>query len=245
MKIIEINTNIKMKGAKMNTASRPKDLAPFLNHVNLTIVCGLPASGKSSLIKTLLNGTKESNLYNNIFHSVYYISPSMTMNLNLPEDKFLQLTDDQNLDDIVEQIIENEKDLGEEDEPHHVAIFLDDAVSWINTNKKAMKAFKKLCFNGRHILGDHSSLQTFIVTQKMRAIPLTIRSQANQLFFFDSTRAEKDVVQEEFLPLDKDEAKLIYKHVFDEPHNFMFVNLLLPIDRRIFKNFNQLQIIKE
>ena len=52
---------------------------------------GLPASGKSSLIKTLLNGTKEDNLYNNVFNSVYYISPSDTMDLNLPDDKIIML----------------------------------------------------------------------------------------------------------------------------------------------------------
>ena len=97
---------------------------------------------------------------------------------------------------------------------------------------------------GRHILGKHSSVITFIVSQKIKSIPLTIRSQANQIWMFDSTKAEKEVVRDEFLPLDKKEADEIYKYIYDKPHNFMFINLFLPKDRRIFKNFNQL-ILKD
>ena len=36
---------------------------------------------------------------------------------------------------------------------------------------------------------------------------------------------------------------MIMDFVFDEPFNFMFINLHLPIKLRIFKNFNQLQIV--
>lgn len=245
MKIIENKLDIPLKGAKFATGNRPDGLAKFLNYVNLSLIIGLPASGKSSLIKTLLNGTKEHRLYNNIFHSVYYISPSMTMSLNLPDEKIIQLTDTEPLDAIIEQIIENERDIGEPDEHHHVCVICDDCVAEINTNKQAMRTFKKACFNGRHILGKHSSLQTFLVTQKVKAVPLTIRSQANQVFFFDSTKAEKEVIRDEFLPLDRNAANLIFDHIFSEPHNFMFINLHLPKKERIFKNFNQLEIVKE
>lgn len=244
MKIIEKKTDIEIKGAKLSTANRPENLSKFLNYVNTSLIIGLPASGKSSLIKTLLNGTKKDNLYNNVFHSVYYISPSITMDLNIPEEKYLELSDDQPLELLIEEIIDNEKGLGEEDEPHHVAIFLDDAVAWLNSKKEALKTFKKIAFNGRHILGPHSSLQTFLVSQKIKSIPTTIRSMANQIWFFNSTKSEKSVLQEEFLPLDKQDAELIYNHVFDEPHNFLFVNLQMPINERMFKNFNQLTILK-
>ena len=243
MKIKLIENNIKVKGAKFNTADRPKNLENFLNYVNCTLIIGLPASGKSSLIKTLLNGVKESNLYNNVFNSVYYISPSMTMDLNLPDDKLINLGDNDNLAGILQDIIDNETGLGEENDPHRVAIFLDDAVSWLEKDKKSMKIFKKLVFNGRHILQGNSSLQTFIVSQKIKSIPLTIRSQANQIFFFNSTKAEKAILADEFLGLDKNDADLIMDFVFTEPFNFLFVNLQLPIKSRIFKNFNRIELL--
>ncbi len=240
MKIIEKESNIEIKGAKFNTADRPDNLSNFLNYVNLTLIIGLPASGKSSLIKTLLNGTSEDNLYNNVFNSVYYISPSDTMDLDLPEEKIINL-DKEDLSVILENIVDEEKNLGEEDDPHRVLIVLDDSINYIMRNSKALAIFKKLSMNGRHILGQHSSVAIWIVSQKIKScIPLTIRSQANQIFFFDSTKAEKEVIRDEFLPLDKKEANKLFEYVFDKPHNFLFVNLFLPKYSRMFKNFNRL-----
>lgn len=241
MKILEKKNDIEIKGAKFATAGRPKNLSPFLNYINLTLIIGLPASGKSSLIKTLLRGSPQDNLYNNVFHSVYYISPSDTMDLDLPDEKIIKL-DKEPLDQILEGIIDAEYGIGEEDEPHHALIILDDAINYIATDKRALQVFKRLVMNGRHALGRHSSVALWIVSQKVKSIPLTIRSQANQVFFFDSTKAEKEVVRDEFTPLDKPEGDQLYKYVFDEPYNFLFINLFLPKNKRMFKNFNQLLI---
>jgi len=239
MKIIEKDSGIEPTGAKFHTADRPDNLSAFLNYVNLTLIVGLPASGKSSLIKTLLNGTKEDNLYNNVFNSVYYISPSDTMDLNLPDDKIINLDKDP-LENILQNIIDVEEGQGEEDDPHRVLIILDDAINYINTNRKALSIFRKFVMNGRHILGRHSSVALWIVSQKVKSIPLTIRSQANQVFFFDSTKAEKEIVRDEFTPLDRKEANELYEYVYDEPHNFLFINLHIPKNKRMFKKFNQL-----
>jgi len=244
MKILEKDSKIKINGAKMDTADRPKNLSKFLNYVNLSLIIGLPASGKSSLIRQLLMGTRDDNLYNDVFHSVYYISPSDTMSLNLPEDKKILLDQDP-LEEILENIIQNEKDLGEEEEPHHVLIILDDAVNFLNTRAAAMKIFRKISMNGRHILGKHSSLQTWLVSQKIKSVPLTIRSQANQIWFFNSTKAEKEVLRDEYTGLDKKEAKKLFDYVFNKKHNFLFVNLQLPLNTRYFKNFNRLLIVDE
>ena len=244
MKILEKDSKIKINGAKMDTADRPKNLSKFLNYVNLSLIIGLPASGKSSLIRQLLMGTRDDNLYNDVFHSVYYISPSDTMSLNLPEDKKILLDQDP-LEEILENIIQNEKDLGEEEEPHHVLIILDDAVNFLNTRAAAMKIFRKISMNGRHILGKHSSLQTWLVSQKIKSVPLTIRSQANQIWFFNSTKAEKEVLRDEYTGLDKKEAKKLFDYVFNKKHNFLFVNLQLPLNTRYFKNFNRVLIVDE
>jgi hypothetical protein len=41
MKIKLIENKIKVKGAKFNTADRPKNLESFLNYVNCTLIIGL------------------------------------------------------------------------------------------------------------------------------------------------------------------------------------------------------------
>lgn len=239
MKIIEKESNIEVSGAKFNTADRPENLSDFLNYVNLTLIIGLPASGKSSLIKSLLNGTPADNLYNNVFNSVYYISPSDTMDLDLDENKIINL-DKEDLSVILQDIIDSEKDEGEEDDPHRVLVVLDDAINYLGTNRRALSVFRKLVMNGRHILGKYSSVALWIVSQKIKSVPLTIRSQANQIFFFDSTKQEKEVIRDEFTPLDRKESDKLYEYVFDKPHNFLFINLFLPKFKRMFKNFNQL-----
>lgn len=244
MKIIEKENDIEIKGAKFSTAERPPQLSSFLNYYNLMIIIGLPASGKSSLVKTLLNGTPQDRLYNNVFHSVYYISPSSTMDLDLPPEKIINLSDEP-LEIILQNIIDEEYGIGEEDEPHHALIILDDAVNFINKgSKEAQKIMNKIIMNGRHILGRNSSIMIWIISQKIKSINLTTRSQANSIFFFDSTKQEKEVMRDEFLPLDKKEAEQLYKYIYDKPYNFMYVNLFLPKFKRIFKNFSQL-ILKD
>ena len=240
MKIKEIQNNIKITAPKLSTSGRPSNLADFLNYVGLQIIIGLSGSGKTSLIYNLLNGTKQNNLYNNVFHSIYYITPSDTVDLNIDPDKVIILDDDDNIANILEDIIENEKDLGTDDEAHHIAIFIDDAVNYLSTQKDSMRAFRKLIMNGRHSLGHNASVATFLVSQKLKSIPLSIRSQANAIYFFNSTKAEKLVVQEEFIPLDKQPSQKIMDYIFDIPYNFLYINNNLPIKKRIFNNFNQL-----
>ena len=230
---------VKVRAASMNTADRPLELKPYLNFYGLSIIIGLPASGKTSLINALLTNTGKNRLYNKIFHSVYYISPSTTLKINLPENKYISL-DDKNLDTILEEIIENEKGEGEEDDNHRVLIVLDDAINFLNANKRAMNLYRKLVYNARHVLGDYSSCMVWIVSQKLKAIPLAIRSQANSIYFFESTAREKEVLLDEFLPLDKHDGYDIFEYIFDKPYNFVYINTFFPKNKRVFKNFNQL-----
>ncbi len=238
MKIRERKNQIEIYGSKMKTSDRPSGLAPFLNYYGVSLLIGLPASGKSSLIKNMLYQKK---LYNKIFHSIYYISPSTTLDINLPDDKRIIL-DDKELNVILEEIIEEEKDLGEEGDNHNVLIILDDAVNFLNTNKKAMNTFRKISMNARHILGTHSSLMVWLVSQKIKSVPLTIRSQANSIYFFDSTNEEKKVFIDEFLPLSQKQGETILNFIFEEPYNFAYVNMYIKPNDRIFKKFNQLII---
>ena len=240
MKIKEIQNNIVIKSPKLSTSSRPDNLSEFLNYVGLQLIIGLPGSGKTSLIYNLLNGTKQNNLYNNVFHSIYYITPSSTVELNIDPEKMIVLDDDDNISNILSEIIDDESNKGSDDEPHHIAIYLDDCVNYLSTQKNSMKVFRKLCMNGRHILGDNSSVALFLVSQKVKSVPLVIRSQANAIYFFNSTRAEKEIIINEYMPIDKQPATKILDYIFETPYNFLYINLQLPIKQRLFRNFNQL-----
>lgn len=238
MIIEEKDNNISIKGAKMTTAGRPENLNPILNYFGLSLIIGLSHSGKSSLIKSLLQNKK---LYNKMFHSVYYISPSSTMPLDLPDDKNITL-DEEPLEVILDKIIKKEKEANEEeeDDPHNVLIVLDDAVNWLKKSAGATKIFNKLTMNSRHILGNYSSIMVWLVSQRIKSIPYTIRSMANSIYFFSSTNEEKNIMAEEFIGLDKKQAKELMEYVFDKKFNFLYINNFMDKNLRYFKNFNQL-----
>lgn len=242
MIIEEKDNNILIKGAKMTTAGRPEDLNPILNYFGLSLIIGLSHSGKSSLIKSLLLNKK---LYNRKFHSVYYISPSSTMPLDIADDKNITL-DEKPLEFILDNIIKKEREENEEDEddPHNVLIVLDDAVNWLKKSAAATKVFNKLTMNSRHILGNYSSIMVWLVSQRIKAIPYTIRSMANSIYFFSSTREEKNIMAEEFIGLDKAQAHDLMDYAFDQKFNFLYINNFMDKHLRYFKNFNQL-ILKD
>lgn len=238
MIIEEKDNNIVIKGAKMTTAGRPENLNPILNYFGLSLIIGLSHSGKSSLIKSLLTNKK---LYNKMFHSVYYISPSSTMPIDLPDDKNITL-DEEPLEKILNNIIKKEKDENEEDpeDPHNVLIVLDDAVNFLKKSAEATKTFNKLTMNSRHILGNYSSVMIWLVSQRIKSIPYTIRSMANSIYFFNSTNEEKNIMTEEFIGLDKKQSKDLMEYVFDKKFNFLYINNFMEKNLKYFKGFNQL-----
>ena len=82
-----------------------------------------------------------------------------------------------------------------------------------------------------------------ISTQKFNKVPLELRAVASGLFFFNTkNKAEIDAVFREYIGLSREEFAKVLKFVFDARHNFLFINLELPGDKSLFKNFNQLRI---
>ena len=49
-----------------------------------------------------------------------------------------------------------------------------------------------------------------------------------------------DLKPYDFQELVRKEANQLFEYVYDEPHNFLFINLQLPKFKRMFKKFNQL-----
>ena len=85
-----------------------------------------------------------------------------------------------------------------------------------------------------------------ISTQKFNKVPLELRAVASGVFFFNTkNKAEIDAVFREYIGLTREEFMKVLKFVFDERHNFLYINLELPGDKSLFKNFNQLRITDE
>jgi hypothetical protein len=231
MRISEIkNNNITLKGVK-NPNDDKLDVEKCLaSHNHFSLFIGQAGSGKTSLIINLLS-SKKFKSYRKCYDAIYFFSGS----LNTLPDKFLSLlhperifTDLENLEETINNV------------EGKVLFIIDDLVKEI---KEYEEILKKLIYNRRHI-GQGSSL--WMISQKITVIPLSLRSQADVIYFFSMSARNKKEVEALFndfiTDLDKDEFKELIKYVFDkysEPHDFLYINKR---ENKYYKNFNELTL---
>ena len=202
------------------------------------IISGNPGSGKTNLWLNLISRRKWA--YNRQFHKVYIFSNSLhtiKKKLKLPDEQLVHGFSPESLQEVLDAEQEEENELEEGEEPNRILMIFDDVVSSI---KKNIDPMLKLIWNRRHIAGGCSVMLT---TQKFNAVPLQLRCAASAVIFFRTrNKAEIDAVFREYIGLSREEFMKVLRFVFDERHNFLYINLELPGDKSLFKNFNQLRI---
>lgn len=198
------------------------------------IVCGQPSSGKTNLWLNFVK--KRKCFYYKQFHKIYIFSNSLHTvkeKLSLPSSQIINGFDLERLSDIIEE----EQTQAEEDDPNKILIVFDDIVAQITRNLQPML---KLLYNRRHIGGGISILLT---TQKYTKIPLELRTVATGVFFFATkNKTEIETLFDEFGNMKKINFYKLLEYIFDKPHNFLYLNLLEPVEKMYYKNFNHLQI---
>lgn len=231
---------LKVEGMKMSTDDCGHKVAPPLQRSNFYyILSGGPRSGKTCLLLNLIK--KKNCFYYRQFNKIYIFSNSfhtIKEKLSLPPDHILNGLDVDVLNRIItEEQDEYHKDIDEDVPPSKLLFIFDDVVSAIQKN---MREMLKLCFNRRHIAGGASVILT---TQKYNKVPLELRTCATGIFFFNTkNKQEIETLHKEFINLDKHIFQKVLEFVFDEPHNFLFLNLENNNDNMLFKNFNKIVI---
>ena len=95
---------------------------------------------------------------------------------------------------------------------------------------------KKLIYNRRHL-----KLNIIITAQVYPNLPLDIRKCITSLILFKPPKAEFERVFDELIESKKEIFEDIMKLVYNEPHNFLFVNVP---SQKMFKNWDEI-IIEE
>jgi hypothetical protein len=138
-----------------------------------TILLAPTASGKST---QLLNYLESPFFYKDVFESVYFISPTIkydkTLSAIYANDEYIKIEDDdqmENLDVILEDIIESQKDK-EEEERKHILIIIDDAIQYL----KKSKVLSYLLTKNRHW-----KISVILSVQSWRAIPPRARANCS------------------------------------------------------------------
>ena len=210
----------------------PKPLPQQLNFFML--ICGKPASGKTSLILNLI--TKKNKCYNCKFNRIYVFSPSLiTMN----GDPFGDLPDDQLFADLklpdLENVLEDIRDSGEK-----ILFIMDDVVNDMK-NAGVLTMLNKMLMNRRHLAGAGGSCSFIITTQVYNKIPITIRKTATQIILYSTkNKREIETIYDELILIPKEDFFQILKYCFDKQYNFIYIDVNKKHDKMFHKCFNEL-----
>jgi len=209
-------------------------LTSLLNVYGFLCVIGRPGSGKTSLTISLIT-QKTPKIYRKTHHHVLILMPENSISSLknnpfkiLPEENiYNELTDDSMM------MIFNKID-GYSKNDEKTLLFIDDMTADLKKSKYIIDIFKKLVYNRRHL-----KLNIIITAQSYVNLPLDIRKNIQNLIMFKPPKKELEIVFNELFESKKNIFLDIMKMVYDEKHNFLFLNVP---NQRIFKNWNELII---
>lgn len=215
-----------------------QDLHPALiNKSHIAVFVGKSKSGKSNLMVNLLSKGKKDGVrqsYKKVFHDIIIVSPSLkSFKNNIFEDIDEEKQFDKlNFDtlDFIDTFTEMNADLEK-----NTLVVLDDVGSSLRVNERFLGLQTQ-----KH---RHRRTTWFIVAQKYRDLPTSIRANLSALYLFRPiSLKELDAIYEELLPFNKKNLIQFINWVFDTKYNFLYIDMSLeksssPI---YYKNFKRI-----
>jgi hypothetical protein len=208
------------------------ELTKFLNNHITTCFLGKPRSGKTTLLNSFFSS---KDILKGVYHDIYLFQPSHSranMSNDIwekgikKENAFNELTEE-NLEHVM-QIIKSQE--------YYVnsCVIFDDCTAYLKKNNKLITLLEDFVFNRRQY---HCSI--FFLVQSIKSVPAKIRPLFESLFIFRVSKETMTIIFDEFLEeFNKtDFIANICKFVFDEPHNFLFVNV---DTQQMFKNWDEI-----
>ena len=204
----------------------PNGVAPFMCFI------GAAGSGKtSSAIGWLTN----PDIYHKKFHNIFIVMPENSR-ASIAGDIFKKHPPEKLFNELSLTCLEFVKAYCETESPegHYSLLFMDDVAASLK-DKHLQKLLQELIFNRRHL-----KLHIWAMAQSYNSLPLSIRKNISHVVLFKPrNKRELETIFSELVYLPKEDQLKVAKHVWSEPHTFMFINTG---ESKIYKNFNYLQI---
>lgn len=211
------------------------------------LIVGQPGSGKSTLWNSLLlsHPTKKKpntpRFYYRYFDHIYLISPSLQTlplkKLNLNEDRMFNQYTDGLLEDILNEELNGEN--------LNNLIILDDSVRDLTRSKILCRTI----LNRRHTTQNNNEdgkagLSIMITSQKYNMVPMALRlNMSNIIVFRSENQKELDTIKNELLgDLTKTQQNELLKLVWQDKHDFLFIDNFKPKKERYYRNFDLVEI---
>lgn len=157
------------------------------------------------------------------------MSPSTNTlkDLGLPADRVFRDLDMALLQQWINELQSDERGL----------FVIDDLVGDIRRNSKALL---KNLRNRRH-LGKGTSW--WISSQKWNSLELAIRTSLSQVFIFRTDNMkERQALANELSNWDFEKFNALLEYAWQQPYDFLYVDLTKPVNKRFHRNFNVINI---
>jgi hypothetical protein len=237
---IKKNESLKLKIPKficddgINDRLNKYDMLSHFNKYCFSIILGKPQSGKTSL---LISWLTSKHIFKKCFHHVLVIMPrssikSMKSNpfKDHPEDKMYDELTFESFEDIM-------KKLALSSEENESTLLIMDDVGASLRNKELQQMMRKLIFNRRHL-----KCAIIGLVQSYISFDPQIRKMVNNVIMFKPSKVEFEKLFDElFEKMDKRLALKVMEISYDDPHNYLMLNV---DSQKMYKGFDEI-IIKE
>jgi hypothetical protein len=160
---------------------------------------------------------------------------------SIANNPFEELPEDQSFDEFNNEVINKVKSVREEfDEldkkkkrPRNQLLILDDITATLK-NIDIQKSLIELATNRRHY-----KLSIILLVQFIRSIPRPVRFQLTTVIFFKPcNNLDSNIIEEEFIMLNKQDYKDLIKFVWVNAHDYLLIN---KNDETFYKNLNKIK----
>ena len=206
----------------------------------VSLVVGAAGTGKTSIVTALVTSKKKGcKAYRQQFEDVILNIPRSSLR-SIKGDPYKTIEDENVRDDLDAEFLDFVLEKAEENssQKYRTLVIIDDASSKLKQNKEIIDKLTGLVHKHRHL-----ALSMFILVQDLVSVPLGIRKNVSQLFYFKpSNEKSNQIFREEFMGLfTKDETNSLLKFVFRKKGDFLNIKIQAePIE--YYRNFNKLII---
>ena len=201
-------------------------MPPFPNKSFFMLICGKPASGKTTFMLNMLISKGDNRIYRKVFDKICLVMPTNSRR-SIKNDPFDDLPADQMFDEMNSSVIEKIKsirdDFTELDKKkkrnRNQLLILDDVTAYLK-DKDNMRSLIELATNRRHL-----KLSIILLVQFVRAVPRPVRFQITDVVFFKpSNSLDIAIIGEEFVNMKKDDFQALTRFVYDDSHDYLYVD---------------------
>lgn len=208
------------------------DMLKHLNAYSLTCIIGKPASGKTSLLISFLQGKKKDKVFRKCFDHVLVVMPSSSIS-SMKDNIFEKHPADKIFDELNYETIStiHSKLLASSGEKENTLLILDDIGASLKDNS-IQKSLKQIIYNRRHL-----KVHIVMLLQSFKSCPLDIRKMMTNIFMFKPSKQEFQTLFDELFETNKDKAIDIMNMVYDKPHQYLMLNVE---SQRMYKGFDEI-----